>query len=1084
MSNDRAKVRKTLGFYLNRVGRMVLACILVAVAIWPVGTQPQATQAAPAYVPQTPTPPESPITMIPIPSTGYQQQQHFPDLETAFDAALSAYVRQIAPYQVFEIGDIHIHQGWAYAVAYGVDTNGQRVPYIFIVLLARQDPAMGWRAIAPEISTVQEYNTWLDAFPASLLDENTKAYLRRPESGVQPLSLLNFGGHRLPWPVGQFGVLTKKDNCACYWGCGGTGHENQVDFAIPGDVFASKPGTVVFVKGSSNSGCCRFSCWQQANMVVIQHGSSEYSWYVHLAHNSVPVSVGDTVGFGTKIGVEGNTGYSCGAHLHYMASTGHTSWTNPGDPNAAPWGTGITAVDFAEVAWSDLALCQGYTSQNSGGGSSGPKVKLYSEANRGGSTVFSGGAGFSNDPNADSYSMEIPSGWSVKTWRGDDRTGGEPRCWWESVPNLQDHGWHLAIQSIEVYDYNACPQVELFSHANYDNRIFNGGPGFHDNLGANSYSMRMPSGWSVKTWRGDDRTGGEPRCWWESIPNLQDHGWHLAIRSMEIHDHYVCDPIRLNFATGLGHQADVEIVVTRVGNDQDRLFQNIVTTDSQGNYSGELLLPEHIKPGKYDIYAKPSAYLRRNVSNFQLNPGTNTVNFSSPFLAGDIDKNGQDNRINVMDLLRVLQEWGSSQSIADLNRDGIVGIGDMLLILQNWGPGDGWHDDGPFIGASGATAIGAQDAIVAQDATGTVTLAPDAGTFNVGDTFGVQVLLDTGGHDADGVDLVILYDPGVLEVQDADPTEPGVQVSAGSIYSNIQENMADPSLGEIRFSADGATFQGSGTLATITFTVVASINNTAVKVYYGNGWTAETNIVESESIVDVLAQANAASFQTIGSPSRSMPTVSFTPSTDAVLNSSLIELEVEATDPYTQVKEVKFEVDLSGEWTTIGADTYSPNGWGLVWDASSVSDGSYEVRATAFLLGGEGTTVTNTNIMLDRVPPMYALSAFTPSSAPSTGVPVTIEVIAADEGSGVDYIDVYANSANDGSTNGVWNFLGSISGSQGSLIWDTSGYSIGVHQIAFDIRDMAGNQGPDPQSQLFFTIEGGNKTYLPIILKQ
>jgi hypothetical protein len=309
----------------------------------------------------------------PMPFVDHRQEQNLPDLEVALDSALSVYIQQIAPNHAFEISDTHVDQGWAYAVAYGLDTSGQRVPYQFIVLLARQDPVMGWYAVAPEISSAQEYNAWLDMFPVSLLDESTKAYLHRPESSVQPLSLLNFGGHKLPWPDDQVGTLTKKDNCYCSNGqvkCSGSGHENQVDFGIPRDVFASKPGTVVFAKESSDDGCCSLDCWEQANMVVVQHSDSEYSWYVHLAYNSVPVSAGATVGFGTKIGEEGDTGYACGAHLHYMVSHSiPSSWPDLANPNDAPWppGGSIAAVDFAEVSWTDLELCQPYTSQNSSG---------------------------------------------------------------------------------------------------------------------------------------------------------------------------------------------------------------------------------------------------------------------------------------------------------------------------------------------------------------------------------------------------------------------------------------------------------------------------------------------------------------------------------------------------------------------------------------------------------------------------------------------------------------------------------------------------------------------------------------------
>lgn len=92
---------------------------------------------------------------------------------------------------------------------------------------------------------------------------------------------------------------------------------------------------------------------------------------------------------------------------------------------------------------------------NPSGGSTTGSIKLYSLANNGGSVVWSGETGFSNAPNANSYALSIPSGWSTRVWRGDDRSG-EMRCFSGSVSNLQDHGWHLAIQSIEGFSSNVC----------------------------------------------------------------------------------------------------------------------------------------------------------------------------------------------------------------------------------------------------------------------------------------------------------------------------------------------------------------------------------------------------------------------------------------------------------------------------------------------------------------------------------------------------------------------------------------------------------------------------------------------------
>ncbi len=293
-----------------------------------------------------------PLPEPPGPVPGYTPQ------DTLNKTLLQAQI-QFANGKDYRISELHSHAGFAFATASYSDISiDQQAPVDeFIPLLARQDASGNWVGIAPGLVSNRVFNDFLKSFPDDLIDESTRAFFHQPEKNEIIAGF--FSEYKLPWPAGQTAWVSQKN---------GYGHEFQVDFVInAGQVFASKPGTVVFVKESSNYGCSYsiYYCWKYANMVVIQHSTSEYSWYVHLAYNSVEVSVGDTVGFGKRIGWQGNTGYSTGNHLHFMTSTGHTTWTDPGNPGAAPWATGITTLDFVEVPWDDISVGATYYSQNS-----------------------------------------------------------------------------------------------------------------------------------------------------------------------------------------------------------------------------------------------------------------------------------------------------------------------------------------------------------------------------------------------------------------------------------------------------------------------------------------------------------------------------------------------------------------------------------------------------------------------------------------------------------------------------------------------------------------------------------------------
>lgn len=181
-------------------------------------------------------------------------------------------------------------------------------------------------------------------------------------------------GYRLPWSAGL----------PAYMSWGAVGHRYlAADFDIQGSstagiVRAAKGGTVRFRKDTSqrncpyNSATQTWACsWQYANIVVIEHPGSEFSWYMHLAPGTIPAAVqeGSAVAQGAILGVEGNTGWATGVHLHFHVTTTYAGVSGTGDLRAPIWQESFQEVNFAEYSWQAVQVFGWKTSQNSGGNS-------------------------------------------------------------------------------------------------------------------------------------------------------------------------------------------------------------------------------------------------------------------------------------------------------------------------------------------------------------------------------------------------------------------------------------------------------------------------------------------------------------------------------------------------------------------------------------------------------------------------------------------------------------------------------------------------------------------------------------------
>lgn len=95
------------------------------------------------------------------------------------------------------------------------------------------------------------------------------------------------------------------------------GHACNAIAVADGEVVAVQD----FVDGFSDT-------YTAGNYVRIKHESGVYSRYLHLVKGSVKVKVGQKVKAGTTLGMEGNTGYSYGTHLHFDVFDG-TQYVDP-----------------------------------------------------------------------------------------------------------------------------------------------------------------------------------------------------------------------------------------------------------------------------------------------------------------------------------------------------------------------------------------------------------------------------------------------------------------------------------------------------------------------------------------------------------------------------------------------------------------------------------------------------------------------------------------------------------------------------------------------------------------------------------
>ncbi len=181
----------------------------------------------------------------------------------------------------------------------------------------------------------------------------------------------------------------------------------------------------------------------------------------------------------------------------------------------------------------------------------------------------------------------------------------------------------------------------------------------------------------------------------------------------------------------------------------------------------------------------------------------------------------------------------------------------------------------------------------------TLSLSPSSGSNSVGNIFTVTILLNTQSQAVDGVDIRYLnYSPTLLEVQDENTSQAGVQISAGTLFGNTVANSVDTTNGRISFSqvaAGGATYSNAAnaTLATMRFKVLTT-GTAPVTFSFTSGSTADTNVAAGGS--DVLTSVTNGSYTLTVAPDTQAPTAPSILTAIAVSSSKINLSWVASTD--------------------------------------------------------------------------------------------------------------------------------------------------------------------------------------------
>jgi outer membrane protein assembly factor BamB len=277
------------------------------------------------------------------------------------------------------------------------------------------------------------------------------------------------------------------------------------------------------------------------------------------------------------------------------------------------------------------------------------------------------------------------------------------------------------------------------------------------------------------------------------------------------------------------------------------------TTDANGRFSMTLT---GLAAGIYDVRVKGANTLSNRRANVSL-PSATEINFGT-LLVGDSTGNDAVNGADVSYMIPSFLLDATNPAFrpyADTNNDSVINGADVSALIPNflrqgpipvagYAPG-GWVSTGPRTGPGSEASL---------------AFVPTSRATQVGDTFTLDVVADTGTGFADTVDAYVNFDPAYLEVVDATGNlATSVELNT-VVFSSATFNAVNNITGQINFSAskyESPYLTGSFTAATIRFRAKAAVASTDV-VYVQNGARMSDLLQFGESLNPAISNGSVA----------------------------------------------------------------------------------------------------------------------------------------------------------------------------------------------------------------------------------